>query len=63
MQKNLETADAIAKLVLAGTTVVLFLTGAIAGPFASLLMILSVVIIAIFILKAAMARRQSRNHC
>lgn len=63
MTKNLETADAIAKLVLAGATVVLFFAGVISGPFANLLVILSGVIITIFILKVVIARRQSRNHC
>lgn len=51
MTKNLENADLIAKLVLAGGTVVMFCTGVIAGPFAQFLLILSILIVSIFLAK------------
>jgi hypothetical protein len=61
MMKNLETADAIAKVVLSGGTAVLFLGGAIAGPLANLLVVLSGVIMAIFLVKVISGRLTSRS--
>jgi hypothetical protein len=62
MRKNLETADAIAKLVLAGGTIVLFFAGVIAGPFADLLAILSAAIIVIFVVKVISERLTARRN-
>jgi hypothetical protein len=59
MTKNLETADLIAKLTLAGGSVVLFFTGVIAGPFANLLVILSCIIITVYLAKLVARRRKS----
>jgi hypothetical protein len=62
MKKNLETADLIAKLVLAAGTVLLFFGGVIAGPLANLLVILSGVIITIYVGKVVIARRKMWRH-
>jgi len=51
MTKNLETADAIVKLVLSASTVILFFTGVISGPFARWLVVLSFAIIGISVVK------------
>lgn len=61
MTKNLETADRIAKLALSVSTVVLFFTGIIAGPFARWLVILSFVIIGLFVVRLVLTRLNSRN--
>ncbi len=55
--RNLETADAIAKLVLSFATIILFLTGVIAGPFAVALVILSVLVLFLYLIKAIVRRR------
>lgn len=51
INKNLETADTIAKLVLASSTILLFMTGLIAGPFAVALVMVSVLLLLIFAAK------------
>ena len=61
MTQNLETADHIAKLLLAGATLILFFTGVIAGPFANLLAILSGIIVAIFMVKLVLKRLATRK--
>ena len=61
MTKNLETADLIAKLVLAAGTIVLFFAGVISGPFANVLAILSGVILVIFAVKVVSARVRPRR--
>lgn len=48
MTRNLETADHIVKIVLAICTIVLYVTGLIAGPFAVVLFILSLLVLIIF---------------
>ncbi len=55
--QNLETADAIAKLVLSFATIILFLTGVIAGPFAVALVIMSVLVLFLYLIKAIVRRR------
>jgi hypothetical protein len=59
MTKNLETADNIVKLVLSVSTVILFYAGAIAGPLARWLVILSFVIIGISVVKLIFKRLRS----
>ena len=61
MGKNLETADLIAKLVLATGTLILFFFEVIAGPFARLLVIVSLIIIVLFLVKLIAARLKSRR--
>lgn len=61
MTKNLETADNIAKLVLASLTIALFITGIIAGAFAVLLVILSIVIWLIYFIRELLARLHRRK--
>jgi hypothetical protein len=51
MTKNLEKADTIIKLTLAITTIVLYLSGVIAGPFGQILSGLSVIVIVIYLAK------------
>ena len=53
MTRNLDTADTLAKLLLSICTVVLYFTGVIAGPFALLLFVLSIVIISIYLIRVA----------
>jgi len=55
--RNLETADAIAKLVLASATIILYFTGLISGPFAVALVLLSVCVLLIFLLKYLLTRK------
>ena len=62
MTKNLETADLIAKLVLAVGTVLLFFGGVIAGPFAHFLVIVSAVIIVIFLFRLISAHLKLKRH-
>lgn len=62
MTKNLKTADLIAKLVLATATVILFFAGAIVGPFAHFLVIVSLIIIASFLVKLISARSKGQRH-
>ena len=62
MTKNLETADLIAKLVLATATVILFFAGVIVGPFAHFLVALSAVIIVIFFFRLMSVHRKRRGH-
>lgn len=57
MTKNLETADRIAKLALAITTTVLYLSGIIAGPSALALFLLSILVLLIFVLKRVVRRK------
>ena len=61
MTQNLETADHIAKLLLAGATLVLFFAGVIAGPFANLLAILSGIVVGIFVVKVVRKRLTTRK--
>ena len=51
MTRNLETADRIAKLTLALMTVLLYFLRLIQGPFAEALLILSITVLAIYLLK------------
>jgi hypothetical protein len=51
MTKNLETADRIAKLTLSLMTMLFYFTGVIDGPFASVLMIVSIAILLIYFVK------------
>jgi len=53
MKRNLEKADAIVKVVLAVATIVLFLTKVIAGPFAVMLVVLSVIVLGFYLVKLA----------
>lgn len=52
MTNNLHKADLIAKLSLAVLTLLFYFAGAIAGPFATVLMILSIVVLLIYAIKA-----------
>lgn len=61
MTKNLESADLVAKLVLATATLILFFAGVIAGPFAHFLVIMSAFIIAIFLLRLMSAHLKVRR--
>jgi hypothetical protein len=54
MTKNLETADRIAKLALALMIVVLYFFRLIQGPFAEALLILSITVLAIYLLRTLM---------
>ncbi len=45
MTRNLETADIIVKLILASSVIVLNLVGALAGPFATPLVVLAIIVI------------------
>jgi hypothetical protein len=51
MTRNLETADKLAKLTLAASTVVLYFFKLIRGPFAEALLLLSVTVIGIYLIK------------
>lgn len=51
MTKNLETADRITKLMLSIATSVFYLLGVIEGPFAQILMIISVAVIMIYLVR------------
>jgi hypothetical protein len=51
MTRNLDTADKIAKLTLSSSTIALYVFGAIGGPFARLLMVLSVIVVSIYFVK------------
>ena len=51
MTKNLETADTIVKLILASAVIVLKVTRALTGPFATLLVILAVIVIFLTIVR------------
>lgn len=51
MTKNLETADALVKLVLAIAVILLYAADVIAGPFAVLLVTLSSLVLLIYGLK------------
>lgn len=62
MTKNLETADLVAKLVLATAAVILFFAGVIEGPFAHFLVALSAVIIVIFFFKLISAHWKRKRH-
>jgi hypothetical protein len=56
MTKNLETADRIAKLVLSLLILVFYFAGLIEGPFARVLMIVSVAALVIHFVKMAFLR-------
>ncbi len=47
INKNLETADTIAKILLASATIILFMAGLIAGPFAVALVVVSALLLLI----------------
>jgi hypothetical protein len=51
MTKNLEAADNIVKVVLALLTIVLFFLKVIAGPFATVLVVLSFAMLAIYAIR------------
>ncbi|HEY0742730.1 MAG TPA: hypothetical protein VGD40_14775 [Chryseosolibacter sp.] len=53
MTKNLETADAIVKIVLAVLVIAFYFSRVITGPLARVLMFLAVIVILIFALKVA----------
>ncbi|MDQ2658673.1 MAG: hypothetical protein M3Y60_14720 [Bacteroidota bacterium] len=55
--RDLETADAIAKLILSIATILLFLAGVIGGPFAVALVVLSVLVLFLYLIKAIYRRR------
>lgn len=55
MTRYLETADAIVRLTLAITVVIFYLTNMISGLFATALMILGVIVLAIFLAKVLYA--------
>lgn len=52
MTKNLHTADLLAKLSLAILTILSYLSEAISGPFAVVLMSLSILVLLIYAVKA-----------
>ena len=55
MTKNLETADHVAKLILALATVVFYFTGVINGAVGKVLMILGLVVLLIFVTKVMLS--------
>ena len=57
MTKNLEAADRISKLALSTMTVVFYLFDLIQGPFATILMILSVTMILGYLIKIFFVKR------
>lgn len=56
MTKNLETADMIVKLVLAVAVIIFYFTNLITGPFATALLVLSIIVLVIFMAKAIYSR-------
>jgi hypothetical protein len=56
MTRDLETADTIVKLSLAITVVIFYFAKIITGLFATALMILGVIVLAIFLAKVLYAR-------
>lgn len=58
MTRNLETADRIVKLSLSGIILVLYVLNVIQGPFAHVLMIVSVAVIVLYIIKVAIVKDQ-----
>lgn len=56
MTGNLETADTIVKLVLAIAVLISYFAHIITGPFATALMILSVIVVLIFVVRFIIAR-------
>lgn len=60
MKKNLETADAVVKLVLAVSVIILYLTRVIAGPFALFLFLLSLFILLFYVTRYFL--KQSFSH-
>lgn len=56
MTKNLETADMIVKLVLAVAVIIFYFTNLITGPFATTLLVLSIIVLVIFMAKAIYSR-------
>ena len=54
MTKNLETADTIAKLILAVLVVAFYFSQVISGPLARVLMFLAIGVITIFAFKIAL---------
>ncbi len=61
MKKNLEMADTIVKLVLSVSTIVLFLAGAIAGPLAQWLLVLSLAVVLLYAVKQASVRFKKKD--
>ncbi len=51
MTQNLETADIIVKLILASSIIVLRMTNTLTGPFATLLVVLAVIVITLTIMR------------
>ena len=54
MTKNLETADAIVKVILATLVIAFYFSRGITGPLARVLMFLAVMVILIFAFKVAL---------
>ncbi len=57
MTKNLEKADAVVKLTLAASVIVLYFTHIIVGPFAKALAVLSGLMILISLVRSVYARK------
>lgn len=51
MQKNLNTGDHLVKITLATLTVIFYFTDAISGPFAQVLVILSIALLIFYLIK------------
>ena len=60
MTKNLETADLVAKLVMSGAIIVLDAVGILTGPFATLLVVLAVIVIMLTIIKLVVTRTRDQ---
>lgn len=56
MKSNLETADTIVKLVLAIAIIIFYFARIINGPFAMALMILSVIVVAMFVIRLLLVK-------
>lgn len=61
MTKNLEKADAVVKLTLAASVLILYFTHVIVGPFANALVVLSGLIILIFIARFVYTKNRPGN--
>jgi hypothetical protein len=59
MTSKLERADQITKLILAATILILYMSHAIAGPFAKFLLVLALVVVAIFFVRIFIAATTS----
>jgi hypothetical protein len=61
MTRNLETADRIVKLVMALMTIVLYMAGMIHGPWATALLILSVLVVLLQAIRTVYQGLNSKN--